>query len=409
MKIVHFVENLERGGLERAVIDLIGAQREAGHECSVICLFEQGALAGELIAQGVPVAVCGKHNGIDLAALRRARRLLKQTPGAVLHSHNPVAHYYAAAASIGLPMRRIVNTRHSMGTGRTGKRTEWLYRRSMRVTDDVAGVCEAARVHFSALGMRPRSSLVSIPNGIRLERFDRADAAARRDLVQELGLPERSKLIGTVGRLQPVKDQHNLLDAFALVRELVPSAALVVIGSGPLREGLESHAHERGISGSVRFLGDRSDVPRLLQGLDIFALSSISEGYSVALLEACAAGLPIVATDVGGNHEIVRDGINGLLVPARSATRLAEALTSLLQDPGRMEGMGAAGRKWAVAEASFRTMAQRYLSLYQGRFCDISPTQAQAVRCPPASEITPSGTMEQRIPFSSPTPTTSSK
>lgn len=366
MNIIHFVENLDRGGLERAVIDLIGAQREAGHLCRVICLYRRGALASELIAQGVVVDECEKHSGLDIAALRRARQFLRRSPGAVLHTHNAAAHYHAVLASMRLPLSCIVNTRHGMGAGNRRSRLEWLYRHSVRYTDYVVTVCEAARRHLSMDGLRPRKGLHCIPNGIRVEKFAPSSARARSDLVAKLGLNTDSRIIGTVGRLQPVKDQNNLLEAFARTREVIPSAALAVIGDGPLRDLLERRAAELGVAGSVRFLGDRSDVHDLLAGLDIFALSSVSEGYSVALLEACAAGLPIVATDVGGNREIVRDGVNGCLVPARDPKALSTALIGLLRAPECAAEMASAGRQWALAEASFRTMAARYLALYCG-------------------------------------------
>ena len=366
MNIIHFVENLERGGLERAVIDLIGAQREAGHHCRVICLYQRGALAPELMVQGVVVDECGKQNGFDVGALRRARQFLRQSPGAVLHTHNATAHYHAILASMRLPLACIVNTRHGMGAGNRGSRLEWLYRRSMRHTDYVMTVCEAARGHFGARGVRPRSGLICIPNGIRVERFVVSSPKARGDLAARLGLAADSRIIGTVGRLQPVKDQASLLEAFARTRQAFPPAALVVIGDGPMREPLEHQAAELGITEVVRFLGDRSDVHELLAGLEVFALSSVSEGYSVALLEACAAGLPIVATDVGGNNEIVHDGINGYLVPARDPEALSAALTGLLRAPERVAEMSDASRQWALANASFKTMAARYISLYGG-------------------------------------------
>lgn len=365
VNITHFVENLERGGLERTVIDLIGAQRDAGHACQVICLFERGALAEELDARKVPVLECGKRRGADLRAVLRARRFLRQIPpGGVLHTHNATAHYHAVLAAVGLPLRCIVNTRHSMGASDPGNRREWLYRRAMPATDFVAAVCEAARDHFDRDGVRPRSGLLAVPNGIRIERFAPASARAREALVAELGWPQGSRIIGTVGRLQAVKDQATLVQAFARVHQAAPETRLLLIGDGALRAELEQRVVQQGLGDVVRFLGDRGDVDRLLRGLDIFALSSRSEGYSVALLEACAAGLPIVATDVGGNREIVRDQANGLLVPAADPEALAAALARLLRAPELTSMMGRTGRQWVLAEGSFRTMAERYLRLY---------------------------------------------
>lgn len=364
MEIVHVVENLDRGGLERTVVDLIASQRDAGHECRVICLFKLGLLARELLANGVRVDACGKRSGLDLRALRRARALIRQSPDAVIHTHNAMAHYYAVLASVGLPVKCRINTRHGMGGRIRSGRQEWLYRQSLRGTDYAVAVCEAARQRFAADGMRPRRALLSVPNGIRLERFRPADDVARQSLVAELGLPTGSRIIGTVGRLQPVKDHALLLRAFAKVRVQVPEAALVIVGDGPLRAALEAQAEQAGLSDAVRFMGDRHDVPRLLTGMEVFALTSTSEGYSVALLEACASSLPIVATDVGGNREIVRHGVNGRLVPSGDAAAIATALIALLRGGEQAAAMGRAGYAWAQAEASFRTMAERYHGLY---------------------------------------------
>ena len=364
MEIVHVVENLDRGGLERTVVDLIASQRDAGHECRVICLFKLGLLARELLASGVRVDACGKRPGLDLRALRRARALIRQSPDAVIHTHNAMAHYYAVLASLGLPVKCRINTRHGMGGRTRSGRQEWLYRQSLRGTDYAVAVCEAARQRFAADGMHPRRALLSVPNGIRLERFRPADDVARQSLVAELGLPTGSRIIGTVGRLQPVKDHALLLRAFAQVRVQVPEAALVIVGDGPLRAALEAQAEQAGLSDAVRFMGDRHDVPRLLTGMEVFALTSTSEGYSVALLEACASSLPIVATDVGGNREIVRHGINGRLVPSGDTAAIATALIALLRGGEQAAAMGRAGYAWAQAEASFRTMAERYHGLY---------------------------------------------
>ena len=364
MEIVHVVENLDRGGLERTVVDLIASQRDAGHECRVICLFKLGLLARDLLASGVRVDACGKRPGLDLRALRRARALIRQSPDAVIHTHNAMAHYYAVLASLGLPVKCRINTRHGMGGRTRSGRQEWLYRQSLRGTDYAVAVCEAARQRFAADGMRPRRALLSVPNGIRLERFRPADDVARQSLVAELGLPTGSRIIGTVGRLQPVKDHALLLRAFAKVRVQVPEAALVIVGDGPLRAALEAQAEQAGLSDALRFMGDRHDVPRLLTGMEVFALTSTSEGYSVALLEACASSLPIVATDVGGNREIVRHGINGRLVPSGDTAAIATALIALLRGGEQAAAMGRAGYAWAQAEASFRTMAERYHGLY---------------------------------------------
>lgn len=388
LDIVHVVENLERGGLERMVIDLSHAQRAAGHRVRVACLFAPGALAPELSGQGVEVFACGKRSGADLGAVLRLRRWLRDgwreggrgdrrggrhhgedaaSAPRIVHTHNATAHYHAALACAALPAHRLLNTRHGMGAQHPRSRKEWIYRRSLTRTDAVAAVCEAARARFAAQGVRPRGVLATVPNGIRIDAFAAADEARREALRRTLGLSAQARIVGTVGRLNPVKDQAALLRAFARLRASRPDCALVLVGDGPLREPLQAEAVQLGIADAVRFLGDRGDVRALLPGFDLFALSSRSEGYSMALLEACVCALPIVATDVGGNREIVADGVNGRLVPAAAPEALAEALGAVLDAPERARGMGAAGRAWALAEASVERMAARYEALYRAR------------------------------------------
>lgn len=364
MRISHVVENLNRGGLERAVIDLIGAQRALGHACQVICLFEPGSLAEELLQHGVPVHACCKQRGFDFAAIGRMRRHLRDHASEVLHTHNAVAHYHAVLAGFGLPIRCTINTRHGMGGLATGSRREWIYRRSLARTDFVVTVCEAAKRDMLDRGAVPASKLLAVANGIRVDQFALADVASRAAQVESLGLPVGTRVVGTVGRLNWAKDHSSLIAAFAKLHAQVADTALVIVGDGELRVGLQKQVDQSGIADRIFLLGDRSDVRELLRGFDLFAMSSLTEGYSIALLEACAAGLPIVATDVGGNAEIVRDGINGMLVPARSEDALAEALIQLLNDPQRMAGMGKASRAWVLDEGSFTTMAARYDAVY---------------------------------------------
>ena len=367
MNVCHVVENLNRGGLERAVIDLATAQVARGHRCRILCLFERGQLADEAEARGVPVQACDKRSGADLGVLWRLRRQLRDAATEILHTHNATAHYHAIAAALGLPLRRRVNTRHGMGALDTGSRREALFRRSMPFTDAVATVCEAACDDLVRRAALPADKLVAVPNGIRVERFAAADAASRAALRAELGLDASTRVIGTVGRLNWAKDHAGLVRAFADVCAAGSDAALVIAGDGVLRGELEALVAEQGLGGRVFLLGDRGDVARLLRGFDVFVLSSLTEGYSIALLEACASALPIVATTVGGNGEIVRDGVNGLLVPPRERAALAQAMQRLLTDAALAACLGEAGRSWVVAEGSVATMADRYDALYAGR------------------------------------------
>lgn len=364
MRISHVVENLNRGGLERVVIDLAKAQAAAGHDCQVVCLFEPGALAGELAASNVPVVACGKRPGADLRAIRRMRRALSAQRTEVLHSHNGIGHYYAMVAALGLGIDRVVNTRHGMGDVNPSSRREWLFRQSMRLTDVAVAVSEAAGERLAGTGVVARKKLRVVPNGIHAGPFRPRDDDARRQLVLSLGLPPETRVVGFVGRLNWAKDLETMVAAFARVRARHDDVALVLAGEGGERGAVEAAVAREGLRDRVFLLGDRGDVPGLLPAFSLFAMSSISEGYSIALLEACASGLPIVATRVGGNAEIVADGVNGLVVPARDPAALAAALDALLSDAARAEAMGRAGRDWLLGNATFEVMLGRYMDVY---------------------------------------------
>lgn len=367
MNITHVVENLNRGGLERVVLDLVKLQQQQGHHCQVICLFERGTLAHELDAAGIPVHACGKRRGFDLKALSRVRRLIRAHHTDVLHSHNAVAHYLAVLASLGLGVAKLINTRHGMGGMQRWNRAEILYRASLARTDAVAMVCEAACNGAIEHGLVPRRKLRVVPNGLRVQEFTVAAPAARERLRQALALSPQTRLVGTVGRLNWAKDQANLIRAFRRVHDQQADSALLLVGDGLLRPELEACARDEGLADAVHFLGDRSDVRELLQGLDVFVLSSVSEGYSMALLEASATALPIVATDVGGNREIVQHGVTGRIVPARDADALAQAILDLLRDPQRAASCGAAARAMMETRGSLEAMAARYAALYESR------------------------------------------
>lgn len=377
--VTHVVENLERGGLERTVIDLARTQAARGLRCQVVCLFQRGVLAGELDAAGIPVHACGKRHGLDLRALACLRRRLVATADSVVHTHNASAHYHAVLAATGLGLR-VVNTRHGMGAQDAASRREQLYRLALRRTAAVATVCEAARRDLAQTVGWPRATrLVALPNGIDVGRFATRDEDARERLATSLGLAPRTRLVGTVGRLNPVKDHARLLLAFERLLRDVPDVALVLAGDGALRAQLESLAAAPALAGRVHLLGDRGDVAGLLRAFDVFVLSSLSEGYSIALLEACASALPIVATDVGGNAEIVQHGVNGLLVPPADPAALAQALRTLLADPLRAAAMGRAGQERVRREGSLSAMADRYDRLY----ADAAAEPAPAPSAPP--------------------------
>jgi glycosyltransferase involved in cell wall biosynthesis len=173
-------------------------------------------------------------------------------------------------------------------------------------------------------------------------------------------------VVGCVADLVPVKRHEDLVNAFATLHEELPDARLVLIGDGPCREAIERHIRELGLANGVRLLGRRPDIDKLLPAFDLFVLASDTEGLSNAILEAQACGLPVIATDVGGNPDLV-DADCGMLVPPRDPLALTEAMGSLLRDRHRREQMGAVARSRVVHDHSIATMTRAYTALYRER------------------------------------------
>jgi glycosyltransferase involved in cell wall biosynthesis len=364
LPVLHVVESLERGGLERMVCDLAAAQRQSGREVSIVCLFRRGILAAEAAASAIAIIEIGKKAGPDARAVLRLRKALRSAGPCIIHTHNSTAHYYAAIAAVGLRNRILVNTRHGMGATAPADRREKLFRWSLPWTSAVIAVCHHARTRFVRDGIVPADKATVIPNGIRLDRFRPTDARSRAALRRQLGVPEEAFVVGTVGRLNWAKDHLFLLDAFAGLLRHAPEARLIIVGDGELRSGVQEHARGLNIENAVVLAGDRPDVPELLGCFDVFALSSKTEGYSIALLEASAAGLPIVATAVGGNAEIVQQDKSGLLVAHGDRSGLTIAMRRLYEDQELRRRIGEAARRWAEARASVEAMKCSYEQLY---------------------------------------------
>jgi glycosyltransferase involved in cell wall biosynthesis len=288
--------------------------------------------------------------------------VISTTGASVLHCHQYSPFVYGALARLFRTVR-IIFTEHGRLTDAppSAKRrvvNPWLARSAERIVS----VSSHLKGHMVAEGF-PESRIEVVHNGIEIGPVptvkDRAAIRAR------LGVSPTALVIGTIARLDPVKDLTSLIEALALPPLAQRQAALVVVGDGPERGRLEGLASERGLAGRVQFLGHREDARAWLAGFDVFANSSISEGISLTILEAMAAGLPVVATSVGGTPEIVTEAC-GRLEPARQPERLAMALGALDDDPPLRSALGAAARARVEKHFTIERMAGRYLDMYRG-------------------------------------------
>jgi len=234
----------------------------------------------------------------------------------------------------------------------------------IRLADKIVAVTEAIRREFVGLVRGADSKISTIYNGLDLRRF--GNVTRREDKLQELGLLQGSPIIGTVSRLAPEKGLTYFIDAAARVLSAVPQARFLIVGDGPIRRELEVEVSRKSLEDRVTFTGFRGDVLDIISTMDIFVLSAVSrEALSMAVLEAMALRKPIVATDIGGNRELVVDGENGFLVPPGDAESLARAIITLSRDEEKRMAMGQIGRRRVEQFFRIEDMVERNLQLYR--------------------------------------------
>ena len=355
--VLHVVGTLEFGGLENVAIDL-AAHTPPPYRPSICVLGAGGGLLKRAEGLGLKCHVMDKRPGRDYLLPLRIARLVRQERVRVVHTHNVGAHLYGLLGGRLAGGQSIITTRHGSEYGGRKAGAPWMWRR----TDRVVAVSEDTRQRLLEWCAVAPEQVVVIPNGIDLRPYH--EQHDRQGVRREMGWGDGDLILGTVARLSPEKAQDLLIRAFARAMPDGRRGRLVLVGDGPSRKELEALVSALGVKGRVDFLGFRRDVPALLSGMDLFVLPSRMEGMALTLIEAMASGLPVVATDVGGSHEVVADGKTGVLVPAEDPEALAGALRTLLLDPGMRRAFGDAGRIVAEQRFSVERMARDYAALY---------------------------------------------
>jgi glycosyltransferase involved in cell wall biosynthesis len=360
LSVCHVLSTFGLGGMERVALDLAAGMQERGHTAMAVGFEPDGPIAHELRAAGVSVeSVVRRHRGYDVGLIMRLRQLLRARHIDIVHTHNPTALLYGAPAGH-FAGCAVVHTKHGINPS-TGQLLN-VRRQVGRFVDVYVAVSTATAIVALEKREVDATRLRVIPNGIDLRRFS-TDGDARGAVRSELGIGERAFVAGTVGRLAPEKDQTSLLRAAAPL--LGDDFHVVLAGTGSEADALRRQADELPNGRSIHFLGARSDVPRVLAAMDVFVLPSITEGLPLAILEAMAAGLPALATPVGGIGEVLREGVTGHFFPVGDAERLRELLGRLRADPAAARRMGNEGRSFALKTYARDLAVDRYLATYE--------------------------------------------
>jgi glycosyltransferase involved in cell wall biosynthesis len=317
------------GGADKQLLSAAEEMHRRGHEILIVSLTPLGPMGLEARHLGIPTESLNMRRGLpDPRGMVRLVRLVRAWKPDVLHSHLVHANLMARALRLFVRLPVLVSTLHSV-YDEGGPLLMLAYRLTNRLVDLMTIVSETAANGFVAKGTIPRELLRVIPNGVDLDRFHNVAPSARQAIRGTVGLGDQFVWLA-VGRFETAKDYPNLLRAFADVHRENPGSVLVLVGRGELQAETEALSQDLGLTACVRFLGVRHDVPELMSAADGYVLSSAWEGMPVVLLEAAASGLPVVATDVGGIREVVRDQESGFLVPRRDPASLALAMLRLM-------------------------------------------------------------------------------
>lgn len=359
--VLHLIETSGPGGAERMLISLVENLDKSRYR-SLVCLLKDGWLKTQLQSLDIETMLVPQHRSLDVPWLLRLSRLLKGRPIHVMHAHEFTMNVYGSLLSrlTGIP---IVATVHGKNYYWVKWRRRLAYRFVARQSVMVAVSDNLKRFLSQWVAIHPDEIRI-VHNGIDLDRY--AVSGRHNSLRKELGINKNQPVIGTVGNLYAVKGQTYLLRACVTVAKAFPNFVLLMAGRGDQLGVLEAEARGLGIRGNVRFLGFREDIPSLLQALDVFVLPSVSEGLPLSILEAMAFGKSVVASNVGGIPEVIKDGVTGYLVPPKDPEALAERILLLLHHPQVAADLGRSGRK--IVQEAFRLerMIQDYQSLYDG-------------------------------------------
>lgn len=356
LRIVQVVETLEVGGLERLAVDLAAAQKRAGHSPAIFCVCHPGALAAQAEAAGVPVFAFHKKPGFTWSNIRAMAAELKRLRADVVHTHNSVIHHYGLLAAWRAGVRVTVNTRHGLGVLHSARRQDFYFGATMPWTSAVVTVSEDGREFFVRHRGVPKKKCQVIYNGVPLTRFLENPAAP--------GALRPRLRFGTVGRMVPAKAHDVLIRAFAQVLERHPQAELHIAGSGALAQANAALVRELGLERSVHLPGVTSDPPLFLKDLDVFVLSSISEGMPIVVQEAMAAGLPVVSTRIGGVPEMAPEGAVAFYAQPGDVNSLASAMLEAADRPD-LAAMGAEARRIASERFGIERTEEAYEALFR--------------------------------------------
>ena len=364
IKVMYVVHSLGIGGVEKLVYDMIEAAAQYDIEPIVCCLDHLGLKGEDLKRKSFKVFDLNRQEGIDLKVIKKIKTILREECPDIVHAHQYTPYFYTVLSVLPFHRSRIIFTEHGrFFPDRVSIRRAIFNQAAKFFTDAIIGVCEFSKRSLIKYEKLPANKIKVIYNGVKPEEFSiDIDTELKK---RSLGLNPNEKIIGTAGRLCKEKNYPMLIRAFGDIKMRLKETRLLIVGDGALRDELKNLAHNTNVEDDILFLGERRDISELMKVFDVFVLPSDLEAASLVLLEAMASGIPVVATNVGGNPELIIDGVTGLLVPSNDHKRFSENVIRILQDPVMAKKIGRAGRESVVERFGFNKMITEYVNVYK--------------------------------------------
>jgi len=367
--IAHVIHRLDVGGLENGLVNLINNMPDNKYRHIIICMTEYTDFRYRIKKDDVKFYQLNKRDGKDIFLLYRMWRLLRKIKPDIVHTRN-IGTLECTFPAFLAGVRFRVHGEHGRDMADIdGTNKKYIFLRKIFrpfICKYIALSRDLENWLKESIEI-PENKIVQLYNGVDIDKFSPKEK--KRQIIPTKFLQgNKVKVIGTVGRISAEKDQFSLVNALHVLFEKNPDAKntliLVIVGDGPLFSELEELVKRKELQSHVWLSGSRDDIAGLLSEMDIFVLPSLGEGISNTILEAMASGLPVVATNVGGNPELVEEGVTGLLIPPANPVVMASALQNYIDEPEKIKIHGLAGRRRVEEKFSMQVMVNSYLHMY---------------------------------------------
>jgi glycosyltransferase involved in cell wall biosynthesis len=365
INILHVTFNMGIGGTEQVIYQLINSLLPHNVNSEVICIDGTiGAIGKRLQKKGVSVTKLSRSGGVDLHLIKNIKTFLISKNFDIIHCHQYTPYFYGLLASFGLPARVVFTEHGRFYPDKFRYKAIFINPILALMTSSIIAISSATRLALAKYEFIPKYKIQVIYNGIEGLVIDESEVLKLRG---SLNLTSETYIVGTISRLDSVKNHPMLLKAFRLFIHTHPESRLLIVGDGPERGNLHELVKDLGISDKVIFTGFINDPKSYLALIDLFTLTSFTEGTSMTLLEAMSIGKPIIATRVGGNPEVIENSVTGILVDSDNELSLAEAMFKIRNDSDLSNYFSSNGKKLFARKFSSRSMALEYMNVYKKR------------------------------------------